>query len=170
VAEGTLLRLSPEPGTALAVHSPVQVTLSLGPAPVAIPRLLGRTVAEAGAALAGAGLRVGATTEVFSPTTPGGSVVGTDPPAGSSLHRGELVTLRISNAVTVPGLRGRTVGTARTQLTELGLQAGVRQLVAFDGSLVVSQNVGGGPPGWAWATRVLTRVPAPTTVVITALP
>jgi len=59
----------------------------------------------------------------------------------------------------VPGLRGRTVGTARTQLTELGLQAGVRQLVAFDGSLVVSQNVEAG-----------TRVPASTTVVITALP
>ena len=159
VAEGTLLRLSPEPGTALAVHSPVQVTLSLGPAPVAIPRLVGRTVAESGTALAGAGLRVGATTQVFSPPIPGGSVVGTDPSAGSSLHRGELVTLRVSNAVTVPGLRGRTVGTARTQLTELGLQAGVRQLVAFDGSLVVSQNVDAG-----------TRVPPDSTVVITALP
>ncbi|WP_127782477.1 Stk1 family PASTA domain-containing Ser/Thr kinase [Rhodococcus sp. X156] len=225
VAEGGLLRLSPEPGTVLTVDAPVQVTLSLGPPPVRVPDVAGRSAEEATAVLGDSGLTVGGTIPVYSSAVPAGSVVGSEPAAGAESRRGSAVTLQVSNAlsvpdvtgtspaeatarlsaagfapvigatvfdpaadagsvastvppagtlvdpatpqvqvqisdaVTVPGVRGRTVDSARAALAELGLRVKVQQLVPFDGSLVVGQSAEGG-----------SRVAPGAEVTITALP
>lgn len=225
VPEGTLLTLVPPAGTVVDVGTAVQVTLSLGPVPVPVPDVLGRTVADATAALDSVGLKVGATSEVSSRTVAGGSVAATDPQPGATARRGSPVTLQVSNAltvpelsgsapekaiadltaagfapttgaavfdarvdagavagtvpaagtlvdpanpqvqvvvstaVTVPNLRGQTVAAARSQLAARGLQTTVRQLVPYDGSVVIGQDA---EPG--------TRVPPGSAVVITALP
>lgn len=157
--EGTLVGLTPAPGTALDVGSPVQVQLSLGPPPRPVPTVVGRTVADATATLVQAGLQVGRSKQVFSPAAVGGTVVSTSPPAAAFVRPGAVVELQVSDAVTVPGLRGHTVGAARSQLAALGLQVDVRQLIPFDNSLVVGQNVDAGA-----------RVRPDATVVLTALP
>ena len=225
VPEGGLLALNPPPGRTVAVGSAVTVTLSRGPAPVVVPNVAGRSAADATGALTSAGLTVGATTTVFSPTVPGGGVVSTSPGAGSGSRRGTAVTLVVSSSltvpdvagqsaeraratlvaagftpvdggttsegradagkvaatspaagalvdpaaaqvqvvvsdlVTVPGLRGRSVGSARTVLEGLGLRVRVSQLVGTDTSLVLGQDVAGG-----------TRVRPGTTVTLTAFP
>lgn len=159
VPTGTLLSLDPRPGTALQVGATVRVTLSRGPAPVAVPDVRGRTTPEATAALVAAGLTVERSAPSFSADVAGGAVIATAPQAGTTLPRGSAVTLQVSNAVTVPGMTGHTVGTAKQQLAELGLQPTVRQLVPFDGSLVVGQSVAAG-----------TRVAPASAVSLTALP
>lgn len=225
VAEGGLLGMDPAPGTALAVDSPVRLTLSMGPAPVAVPEVAGRSVTDATAVLSRAGLQVGSTSRAFNPTVTGGVVVRTDPPAGGPSRRGSAVNLAVSSAltvpdvtgqspeaarralvdaglrpvdggtssagtvaagavaatvpaagalvdpasaqvrvvlsdaVTVPGLRGRSVGTARAALTALGLQVQVNQLVPTDTSLVVSQSVQAGVRVAPGATITLVAFP-----------
>jgi len=159
VAEGTLLSLVPQPGTPVDVGATVRVTLSRGPAPVAVPDVRGRTATEAGAALSASGLKLGGTSTAFSADVVGGAVISTTPPSGTSVGKGSVVTLQVSTAVTVPGMRGHTVGTARSELAELGLRPTVRQLVPFEGSLVVGQSVEAG-----------TRVAPASGVTITALP
>ncbi len=225
VAEGGLLGMDPAPGTALAVDSPVRLTLSMGPAPVAVPEVAGRSVTDATAVLSRAGLQVGSTSRAFNPTVTGGAVVRTDPPAGGPSRRGSAVNLVVSSAltvpdvtgqspeaarralvdvglrpvdggtssagtvaagavaatvpaagalvdpasaqvrvvlsdaVTVPGLRGRSVGTARAALTALGLQVQVNQLVPTDTSLVVSQSVQAGVRVAPGATITLVAFP-----------
>lgn len=225
VPEGSVLTTIPAAGTVVDVGTAVQVSLSRGPAPVSVPNVTGKTVADATAALAAVGLKLGATSEAYSSQVVGGAVVASEPQAGSASHRGSLVTLQVStaltvpdlsgakpeqafetltargfapvagaavfdagvdagavasttpaagafvdpsspqvqvsvsNAVTVPPLRGRTVSTARNELAQLGLQVTVRQLFPYDGSLVVSQDV-----------REGTRVAPGSAVVVTALP
>jgi len=159
VAEGTLLSLDPQSGTAVDVGALIRVTLSRGPAPVAVPDVRGRPAAAAHAALSAVGFKIGATSTAFNADVAAGAVISTTPPTGSSAGKGSVVTLQVSTAVTVPGMRGHTVGTAKSELAELGLRPTVRQLLPFEGSLVIGQSVEAG-----------TRVPPNSDVTITALP
>ncbi|MEZ2371358.1 PASTA domain-containing protein [Arthrobacter sp. RCC_34] len=127
-AGGTLLLLKPWAGAATA-------------APVAVPRVLGLSTAQAGAALRGAGLLPGGETHGFHPTVPRGQVTGTDPGAGAQVRPGSAVVLRISDgpaptvkatalpSTTVPGipvptLSGRRLDEATRELSSLGLAVG----------------------------------------------
>ena len=144
VPAGGLLRTDPPAGTVLAVGSPVRLTMSLGPALVAAPDLAGRSLTDAAGVLRAAGLQIGPKTSSFSATVAGGNVLVSDPPAGAQVRRGSTVAVVVSDAVTVPEVRGRSVGTARALLTALGLSVRVTQLLPTDTSLVLRQSVAGG--------------------------
>ena len=93
---GEVIRQTPEPGVERRRSTTVDLVVSLGPAPVAVPDVTGLTEQEAVAALEEAGLEaeVSGTTE-FSRTVPAGSVI-SQAPSGVEAKRGTPVTLTVS--------------------------------------------------------------------------
>src|SRR5215213_6511305 len=97
------------------------------PQQVAVPQLLGRTVAEAQTALNQAGLTVGSSTEQPSDEVPDGSVISTDPTEGAQVAPGTQVDLVVSSGpdtVDVPELAGRAQAEAQRALEDAGLAVG----------------------------------------------
>ena len=91
-----------------------------------IPNVTGQTLEQAEATLEQAGYTVGTTTEVYDDTVPSGSVVSTDPAAGTPAEAGTTVNLTVSKGkdqVQVPDLSGMTADQAKAALQKVGLTA-----------------------------------------------
>ncbi|BDB61205.1 MAG: Stk1 family PASTA domain-containing Ser/Thr kinase [Rhodococcus sp. (in: high G+C Gram-positive bacteria)] len=159
VPEGGVAALDPAPGTVLPVGAEVALVISKGSPPVTLPDLTGRPVDEARRILDEAGLTVGEIREVFDADVDEGRVVGTDPEEGEDVGAGGTVTLLVSNAVKVPSMLGRSVGSARDELTRLGFEVEVRQLGDSDRSVVIGQNPGAGRRAEQGSTVTLTALP-----------
>ncbi|HEX6038341.1 PASTA domain-containing protein, partial [Longimicrobium sp.] len=151
---GSILQQQPRAGSVVARRSDVRLWIvprqqqappvtyrppaSQEPARVTVPRLIGRTTGDARAALAAAGLEVGAVAEVAGAGTPG-TVVRQLPAAGSPVEPKSTVRLWVVPArvaadpprdslVRVPNLAGRTPEQARAALASAGLRlAGVAE-------------------------------------------
>lgn len=105
--------------------STVNIVISRGPAPIAIPAVNG-TFAQAEATLVAAGFKVAQAKEASS-SVPAGQVTRTDPPAGTKIQKGTTVTVYVSTGpalVVVPSLDGKTVAQATAKLSRLGLLVG----------------------------------------------
>lgn len=94
VPEGIVVSVDPPPGTELPRDSVVTVTVSLGPEPIQIPSVAGADLAGAVATLEGVGLCIGETDGPAN--TP---VIGTDPPAGTTVRVGTCVRIITSEAL-----------------------------------------------------------------------
>ena len=94
---GQVLSQSPGFGVSVAASSPVAFTVSLGPALVTVPNVVGLTQASAQSAIVAAGLTVGATTTANSATVPAGSVISANPAAGASVAPSTAIALVISS-------------------------------------------------------------------------
>jgi beta-lactam-binding protein with PASTA domain/tRNA A-37 threonylcarbamoyl transferase component Bud32 len=122
---GTVLAQRPATGR-VAEGSAVDVTLSAGPKPVAVPALAGKAQSDATAAITAAGLQVGAITYTPSTSVAKGDVISSSPDKGALLP-GQPVALVISSGpptVDVPALSGYNAGSysaASGALTHLGL-------------------------------------------------
>jgi serine/threonine-protein kinase len=104
--------------------TPVDLVVSDGPAPRAVPELTGVATATARARLDEVQLE-GDVVEEFSTTVAKGVVIRSDPPAGRSIARGETVTLVVSKGrdlVTVPDVKGRSLPDATAALVAAGLR------------------------------------------------
>ncbi|WP_072806327.1 Stk1 family PASTA domain-containing Ser/Thr kinase [Rhodococcoides yunnanense] len=137
---GGVAALDPAPGTALSVGDTVKILRSKGAPPVDVPDIENMTESDATAALATVGISVSGTDVEFDKRVDGGHVVSSDPKVGASVTAGSSIRLTVSNAITVPSLLGRSVGSARDVLQTLELDVKVRQVVDTDGSLVITQN------------------------------
>lgn len=159
VPVGGIAALEPAPGTMLAVGSEVRMIRSKGAPPVDVPRVDGLSEDAARKALDSVGITVREVLRVFDDQVDAGDAVGTDPAAGASVKAGTSVVLKVSNAVKVPALLGRSVASAKSELDKLGLQYEVRQIVSSDRSLVISQSPGAGdrvaPGGTVTLTSLL---------------
>jgi len=91
----TVIAQSPAPGTLIAEGSGVLVTLSAGPAPVAVPRVLGFSTADAESSLRQLGLRA-APKPVPAPGVTPGSITAQTPPPGVKLIPGSTVELSVA--------------------------------------------------------------------------
>jgi eukaryotic-like serine/threonine-protein kinase len=96
---GTVVTQTPADGTQVKEGSTVQVALSKGPAPIAVPRLSGQQSSAATAQLHRIGLNAKVRL-VAAPGTPPGVVTGQDPAAGHQLHPHSTVTLLVAEAPT----------------------------------------------------------------------
>jgi serine/threonine-protein kinase len=141
----------------------VRLTVS-GGRPVVPPVAGGTPVAAAEQAIREAGLEPGrAVRREYSTTVAAGTVIRSDPPAGTALRSGSEVALVVSRGpeperqVRVPFLVGRTASAAVAALTELGLEVEVERAIPFDpgplgpdpfdrddGGRVVAQSHGAG--------------------------
>jgi beta-lactam-binding protein with PASTA domain len=100
------------------------LTLSLGPEQFPVPDLTGQELSAAQGTLDGLSLKLKQGKGQYSDTIPEGSVISTDPKAGSQLKRGDTVTVVVSQGkapIEVPDLAGKNINDARGQLQHLGL-------------------------------------------------
>ncbi|HVL81096.1 MAG TPA: PASTA domain-containing protein, partial [Actinomycetota bacterium] len=125
VAEGLVIRTDPSSGAQARPGAPIVVVASRGPAPVAIPAIVGLEVEAAKRALREAGLEVGSTSEIFDEAAPEGAVVSHSPtePARPGT-RVDLVVSKGPELVNVPAVTGKTLAEARRALTEAGFEPG----------------------------------------------
>lgn len=109
---GTVIALSPPPGTTMDRDGAVKVTVSDGPPPVAVPNLVGLNEADAATKLSILGLVVGELPQFGGPVpdnpdgTPGppipdGQVLAQRPAPDSVVRPGEVVTLTVRRTLPV---------------------------------------------------------------------
>jgi uncharacterized repeat protein (TIGR03803 family) len=99
VPSGDVISQNPAAGASVASGSPVSVVVSTGPAApvmVAVPNIVGDTVAAATTALTGAGLTLGTQMTASSATVPAGDVISQNPPAAASVATGSAVSVVVS--------------------------------------------------------------------------
>ena len=96
--EGQFVSVDPPPGTSIDRGASVNVVVSMGPVPVAVPSSSGQGLGDVLNALENLGLLAG---ELQGPggaePNAGCPVVGTDPPAGTQLQPGNPVTILLSD-------------------------------------------------------------------------
>ena len=116
----------PRPNTEAPEGSTVTITVSAGPGDAAVPTVVGMPQDEAEQALEDAGFQT-RVERAFSDDVRDGRVVGTSPPAGTTLERGSEVTLLVSRGpeqVEVPDVTGDSEDNARSALEGAGLRVG----------------------------------------------
>ncbi|MFD6160388.1 Stk1 family PASTA domain-containing Ser/Thr kinase [Nocardia sp. NPDC060256] len=138
--KGSLAKTDPGPGTVLPMGGQVKVYRSKGSQPVKVPDVRGKSTADATKILTDAGIMVRENRSQFDRSIDADKAIGTDPAAGTTIQSGDGVALLVSNALKMPDVRGWTVANARAKLQSLGVQVEVKQLVASDSSLIVSQT------------------------------
>lgn len=147
VPAGAVLRQDPEPGAERRRGSAVDLVVSLGPAPIAVPGVVGLPEQDAAAALEGAGLVpvVGGTRE-YSRTVPAGAVVAQSP-SGTSVPRGTEIVLTLSRGprlVQVPSVFSLSEERAVGVLEAAGFEV---QVDYTFGSAVLGLVAGQSPSG-----------------------
>lgn len=125
-AAGTVIGMSPSPGQTVDRGSAVVLRVATLMT-VSVPPLIGKTEAEATAALSRAGLEWRRRTEPAD-NAASGTVIGISPPAKVMVDKGSKVTLTIAVPVkiAVPPIVGKSEADAATALERLGLK-GQRQ-------------------------------------------
>ncbi len=125
---GTVAGLTPAVGTGVDKGARITLITSLGPRPVALPELQGKTLDEASAALEAAGFTVGNPQRAFHDKIPAGSVIRALV-AGDTAPEGSAVGLLISKGpppVPVPDVVGKDVGAAKKQLAGMGFHVKIK--------------------------------------------
>jgi beta-lactam-binding protein with PASTA domain len=123
VAAGEVIRTEPAEGEIVDTGTPIRVFISTGREAVAVPDLVNMTLEQAKTDLEAAGLVAGSETRQNSPTVAGGTVLATDPEAGSSVETGSTVNFIVSSGnVTLPDLTGQSLQAASSYLGSSTLQ------------------------------------------------
>ncbi|MFF3905242.1 Stk1 family PASTA domain-containing Ser/Thr kinase [Streptomyces sp. NPDC001848] len=161
VKRGTVISTDPAAGARIRSHDSVTLTLSDGPETVRVPDLKGDPLDEAQARLKKDGLVPGMVTQAFSEDVPKGSVIDTDPGAGTERHGGSAIALTVSKGspVDVPDVRGASLDDATSQLQEAGLQvkiADTQVTSEYDAGKVARQSPDGGQQAGQGDTVTLT--------------
>ncbi len=96
VAEGTVIRQSPESGASVANGTKVTIVVSQGRQSVAVPDLKNRTESEARKALEEKGLQVGTIGSDYSDTVEEGKVIDQTEVAGKTVYSGTSIGFTVS--------------------------------------------------------------------------
>lgn len=145
VPAGTVLGQDPAPATDVRRGTPIALTVSKGPEPIAVPDVTGLERRAAKEALAAAGLTAEEVSEVNHRSVPAGNVVAQSP-AGGTLPRGSTVELTVSKGprmVRVPNYVGRQADVARKELQDLGFTVEIREILGGLFGTVRAQEPGG---------------------------
>lgn len=109
--EGRVVKQEPAAGTSVRKARSVSVVLSKGPDMATVPELQGESLRHARMLLSRMGLGQGSVAHTYSAQMPADYVIGTDPPAGTALHKGSTVSMLVSLGAegadfVMPDLRG----------------------------------------------------------------
>jgi serine/threonine-protein kinase len=99
VSKGSVISQNPPSGVSVAKGSTVTITVASGPATVAVPTVVGKTEADATAALQSAGFKVTVVTEAGSGTL---LVTKQEPIAGKKIAIGSTVIITIDGPTPAP--------------------------------------------------------------------
>lgn len=121
---GTVMATDPEAGERIRDNDRVTLTISMGPEIVKVPGLQGTPLAKAKDKLKDAGFAPGMTNKAFSEDVRKGSVIGTDPKAGTKRKAGSAIAITVSKGpeVDVPDVTGDSQADATAELEDLGLK------------------------------------------------
>jgi beta-lactam-binding protein with PASTA domain/tRNA A-37 threonylcarbamoyl transferase component Bud32 len=132
-AKDTIVSQDPAANKKLEKGGTVEVVVSKGPELVTVPSLVGMSPAEAQAALAALGLKVGGTTDAFNAQVPKGKVASQNPNPNTQVPKGTEVAIVVSKGVEtalVPDVTGQTQADATAKLSEAGFTADVRTVTS----------------------------------------
>ncbi len=116
---------TPPAGEQVLSGTPVDLIISKGPQPVAVPDLVGKALDTATAGLINATLVVGTVTEQYSLAVPAGVVFSQSVAAGMLVLPGTVINLLVSKGgIATPDLAGKTQGEAAAALTGAALVVG----------------------------------------------
>jgi eukaryotic-like serine/threonine-protein kinase len=124
--QNRVMAQNPSGGGPAEVGSGVTITVGTGPSSVPVPRLYGRTPAQAESVLQGAGLSLGTVTRDYNNDVAQGSIVFQDPSGGENVEPGTAVNATVSlgpEQVEVPEVYGLSVSAAQTALSNAGLNS-----------------------------------------------
>jgi serine/threonine-protein kinase len=182
VEEGEVVAQNPEEGEEAPLSATITLQISQGAEERAVPEgLAGRTAAEAEGILVQQGFEVAQALE-NSTSVPQGTVIRTNPGAGTVLEVGETVTLIVSagpEQVIVPNVVEKTEETARQELDLAGFQIEVTEQPLPPGSpddgRVLAQSPSGGQRADVGSTVSITVgraevLPTTTTTTTTTAP
>ena len=151
VPAGDVISQDPTAGTNVAVGTPVDLVVSLGPPTVAAPDVVGQSLAAAGTTLDAAGLVTGSVSQQPSQTVPAGDVISQTPIAGTIVIVGTDVDLVVSNGpppmVVVPDVSGQAQAQAEAAIVAANLVVGTitdQNDDTIPAGSIVSQNPAGG--------------------------
>ncbi|MFA9428974.1 Stk1 family PASTA domain-containing Ser/Thr kinase [Egicoccus sp. AB-alg2] len=133
VERGLVIRTEPAAGEVLDETSQVEVRVSLGPTPIAVPDVRGSAEQDAAAALEDAGLRMRVSGREHDAEAAEGTVIGQDP-ADGELFRGDTVDVVVSLGpapIEVPNVRNMLVEEAVSVLEEQGFDVEVERRGGF---------------------------------------
>ena len=125
IKAGVVLIGDPPSGREVSRGSTVTLTVSQGPERYAVPKLIGRTQADAEQRVVDARLTVGTVSKAFSESVPQGQVISTSPAADSRVKRAAEVALVISQGrqpIQLADWTGQPVDQAVAALTEAKLK------------------------------------------------
>ena len=157
---GTVAGTDPPAGSSVKRDTVINLLISKGPEPVAIPEVVGKKLVGATAELTAVGLEPTITRE-YSETVAKGRVLSVTPTAGTTVNSGTGVQLLVSDGpppVVVPKLIDMRRSDAVAALRKLGLKAKVIAGQATPLNRVYSQNPA---PG--------TEIPKGSTVTISVI-
>ena len=147
VAAGQIISQSVEAGTEVDEGTVITLTVSTGPAAFKMPGVTGQAEAKAKQTLASRGLAVTITYEK-STTVAEGAVIRQSVAAGTSVKRGDKVTLTVSSGkpmVTVANVTGKTRAAATSTLQGQGFTVTV--LENYDNSVAAGNVIRQSPSG-----------------------
>jgi eukaryotic-like serine/threonine-protein kinase len=156
VPEGTVIEQRPDHGKAPRGSS-VTVIVSLGHAPVPVPRIVGKTQETAERALKDAGFHVIVRT-AYSDDVPRGAVISVDPPEHEKADFGSSVTITVSQGperFPAPDFRGIPPDQARALAEQWGLHPTFYYVPGTPKSVVISQQPDAGTTVHAGDTILL---------------
>jgi len=125
-AANIVLEQDPPAGSLQKRGAEVTLAVSGGQATATVPQVSGSTQQKAQIAIENAGFQFGSVSQQTS-DQPRGAVLGTDPPAGTTLELPATVSITLSQGpatVQIPDLTGRMLADARSALEQIGLRLG----------------------------------------------
>jgi serine/threonine-protein kinase len=145
VAKGLVISSDPAAKDKLKRGTPVDLVVSKGPKPIAVPKVVGLTEAQARSRLSAVGLST-ASTQQYSEKVAKGTVISQSPSSGTLPPRGtvSLVVSKGPTPIAVPNVVNKSLAEARTILTKAGFRVAVRTDVPGGPGIVLQQSPGGG--------------------------
>lgn len=169
VPAGLVISQNPGPGVMAPPGTSINLVLSQGQEPVAVPDIVGDPELDALAVITGTGFIPGEITREWSDTVSAGMVISQNPAGGTVMPPGTPVNFVVSRGpepVTVPGVTGKSQAEAQAAITGAGLTVGMITLRYSDSvpeGFVISQEPGAGSlvlPGTA-VSLFVSRGPQP---------
>ena len=131
-ARGTVLAQKPVPGTSVAIRSKVDLVVSKGAQPVAVPDIVSQTLSDATVALRARHLQLVVSERDPNDQIPADTITTQNPQPGTNVDPDSPVDVVVSSGppvVAVPNVEGRSAGDADAALQALGLAPSVAYVV-----------------------------------------
>jgi serine/threonine-protein kinase len=165
IVRGNVIETNPVQGSQAPSGSQVEVIVSSGPAPIAVPNVGGLSQQDARDEIVQAGFPAPQIVTETSDSIASGTAIRTDPAAGTKIPPDQVIKLIVSSGaaqVTVPDERGKALADAQADLQAKGFTSSVLNVTdAANVGKVVTQDPAGGAQRPKGSNVVLTVGVAP---------